>query len=30
VTFEVQDPQEHLHLPLLLSRFAYSTYRGGA
>jgi 5-hydroxyisourate hydrolase len=29
VTFEVQDPQEHLHLPLLLSRYAYTVCRGG-
>jgi 5-hydroxyisourate hydrolase len=28
ITFEVGDPGEHLHLPLLLSPYAYSTYRG--
>ena len=28
VTFEVTDPQAHHHVPLLLSPFAYSTYRG--
>jgi 5-hydroxyisourate hydrolase len=28
VTFEVTDPAEHHHVPLLLSPFAYSTYRG--
>jgi 5-hydroxyisourate hydrolase len=28
ITFEVTDPQAHYHVPLLLSRFAYSTYRG--
>jgi 5-hydroxyisourate hydrolase len=28
VTFHLTDPAEHLHLPLLLSPFAYSTYRG--
>lgn len=28
VTFEVRDPAEHYHLPVLLSPFAYSTYRG--
>lgn len=28
VTFEVTDPQAHYHVPLLLSPFAYSTYRG--
>jgi 5-hydroxyisourate hydrolase len=28
VTFEVTAPAEHYHVPLLLSPFAYSTYRG--
>ncbi|KAA2256083.1 hydroxyisourate hydrolase [Solihabitans fulvus] len=28
VTFLVADPAEHHHVPLLLSPFAYSTYRG--
>jgi 5-hydroxyisourate hydrolase len=28
VTFEVTDPADHHHVPLLLSPFAYSTYRG--
>ena len=28
VTFEVSDPGSHHHVPLLLSPFAYSTYRG--
>lgn len=28
VTFTVTDPAEHYHVPLLLSPFAYSTYRG--
>lgn len=28
VTFSVTDPQQHYHVPLLLSPFAYSTYRG--
>jgi 5-hydroxyisourate hydrolase len=28
VTFNVRDPDEHYHLPLLLSPFGYSTYRG--
>jgi 5-hydroxyisourate hydrolase len=28
VLFEVTDPDAHLHVPLLLSPFAYSTYRG--
>ena len=28
VTFRVLDPAGHHHVPLLLSPFAYSTYRG--
>lgn len=28
IAFEVQDRQEHYHIPLLLSPFGYSTYRG--
>jgi len=28
VTFTVEDANRHLHVPLLLSPFAYSTYRG--
>ena len=28
VVFAVTDPGEHHHVPLLLSPFAYSTYRG--
>jgi 5-hydroxyisourate hydrolase len=28
VTFEVTGPGEHYHVPLLLSPYAYSTYRG--
>lgn len=28
VTFRVTDPEEHYHVPLLLSPFGYSTYRG--
>ncbi len=28
IVFEVRDPQEHYHIPLLLSPFGYSTYRG--
>ncbi len=28
VVFQVGDPQEHYHVPLLLSPFGYSTYRG--
>ncbi|HEY0641591.1 MAG TPA: hydroxyisourate hydrolase [Pseudonocardiaceae bacterium] len=28
VTFTIAEPAEHHHVPLLLSPFAYSTYRG--
>ncbi|MAU83219.1 hydroxyisourate hydrolase [Gordonia sp. Z-3] len=28
ICFEVGDPQRHHHVPLLLSPYAYSTYRG--
>lgn len=28
IAFVVTDPNRHLHLPVLLSPFAYSTYRG--
>ncbi|MBG0829409.1 hydroxyisourate hydrolase [Planomonospora sp. ID67723] len=28
ITFTIGDPDEHYHVPLLLSPFAYSTYRG--
>ena len=28
ITFNVRDPDEHYHLPLLLSPFGYTTYRG--
>ncbi|HEX2498818.1 MAG: hydroxyisourate hydrolase [Actinomycetes bacterium] len=28
VTFAIGDPSEHYHVPLLLSPYAYSTYRG--
>jgi 5-hydroxyisourate hydrolase len=28
VVFEVRDPSAHHHVPLLLSPFGYSTYRG--
>jgi 5-hydroxyisourate hydrolase len=28
ITFTVRDPDEHFHLPLLLSPFGYTTYRG--
>jgi 5-hydroxyisourate hydrolase len=28
ITFEVRDASDHYHVPLLWSRFGYSTYRG--
>ena len=28
ITFAVTDPDQHYHVPLLLSPFAFSTYRG--
>lgn len=28
IVFEITDPDEHYHVPLLLSPYAYSTYRG--
>ena len=28
VVFEIRDPGQHHHVPLLLSPFGYSTYRG--
>ena len=28
VVFEVRDPEQHHHVPLLLSPFGFSTYRG--
>ena len=28
IVFGVKDPQQHHHVPLLLSPFGYSTYRG--
>jgi 5-hydroxyisourate hydrolase len=28
VTFTVRDPKQHHHIPLLLSPYGYSTYRG--
>ena len=28
VAFHVHDPDRHYHLPLLLSRYGYTTYRG--
>jgi len=28
VVFEIKDPQQHYHIPLLLNPYGYSTYRG--
>jgi 5-hydroxyisourate hydrolase len=28
VMFEIKDPMQHYHVPLLLNPFGYSTYRG--
>ena len=28
ITFTIREPEEHHHVPLLLSPFGYSTYRG--
>jgi 5-hydroxyisourate hydrolase len=28
IVFEIRDAREHYHIPLLLSPFGYSTYRG--
>ena len=28
IVFEIRDPGQHYHVPLLLSPFGYSTYRG--
>jgi 5-hydroxyisourate hydrolase len=28
VAFHVHDPERHYHVPLLLSRYGYTTYRG--
>lgn len=28
ITFRITNPREHYHVPLLLSPFGYSTYRG--
>jgi 5-hydroxyisourate hydrolase len=28
IVFEVDDPHDHYHVPLLLSSFGYTTYRG--
>lgn len=28
VVFEIKDPSQHYHIPLTLSNFGYSTYKG--
>ena len=28
IVFKIEDPAQHYHVPLLLSPFGYSTYRG--
>jgi 5-hydroxyisourate hydrolase len=28
IEFEILNPEQHYHVPLLLSPFGYSTYRG--
>jgi 5-hydroxyisourate hydrolase len=28
IVFRVENPEEHYHVPLLLSKFGYTTYRG--
>lgn len=28
ISFRIADPEQHYHVPLLLSPFSYSTYRG--
>ncbi len=28
ILFEIEDPNQHYHIPLLLSPFGYTTYRG--
>jgi 5-hydroxyisourate hydrolase len=28
IVFQIQDPAQHYHVPLLLNPFGYSTYRG--
>lgn len=28
VVFQIEDPNQHYHIPLLLSPYGYSTYRG--
>jgi 5-hydroxyisourate hydrolase len=28
ICFQIEDPREHYHVPLLLSLYGYTTYRG--
>jgi len=28
IVFEIENPEEHHHVPILLSAYSYSTYRG--
>ena len=28
ITFEITDPEQHYHVPLLISPYGYTTYRG--
>jgi 5-hydroxyisourate hydrolase len=28
VVFDVEDPEEHYHVPVIVSPYGYSTYRG--
>jgi 5-hydroxyisourate hydrolase len=28
ITFEVENPEEHYHIPLLIGPYSYTTYRG--
>ncbi|KAJ7207396.1 hypothetical protein B0H12DRAFT_1158847 [Mycena haematopus] len=28
ITFEIEDPTEHYHIPLLISPYSFTTYRG--
>ncbi|KAG1757191.1 hypothetical protein EDB19DRAFT_1656271, partial [Suillus lakei] len=28
ITFEIENPEEHYHIPLLISPYSFTTYRG--
>lgn len=28
IIFEIENPKEHYHIPLLISPYSYTTYRG--